>query len=55
MLGTVQTVLVEGRAVNGRSIGLTGNYIPVYAPEGASEGDLAEVVLADDNVVWGQR
>ncbi len=55
MLGTVQTVLVEGRAVNGRKIGLSGNYIPVYAPEGASEGDMAEVVLTEDDVVWGQR
>ncbi len=54
-LQTTQTILVESRKINGRMIGLTDNYIPVYAPDLAQEGDLAEVLLSDGNICWGQR
>ena len=55
MVGTKQTILVEGREVKGRNIGFTDNYIPVYAPSGSAEGQLAEVLLSSKNIVWGQR
>lgn len=55
MLGTEQTVLVEGRKVKGRNIGLTDNYIPVFAPEGSKEGEMVSVLLSRENVVWEQR
>ena len=54
-LSTKQTMLVESRKINGRMIGLTDNYIPVYAPEQAVEGELTEVVLSEENICWGQR
>lgn len=54
-LSTKQTMLVESRKINGRMIGLTDNYIPVYAPELAGEGELAEVFLTEENICWGQR
>lgn len=55
MIGTTQTVLVEGRKVNGSNIGFTDNYIPVYAPAGSTEGSLLEVELTGEKIVWGQR
>ncbi|MCK5132248.1 MAG: MiaB/RimO family radical SAM methylthiotransferase [Candidatus Sabulitectum sp.] len=54
-LSTTQTMLVESRTLNGRMIGLTDNYIPVYAPELAEEGKLVEVFLSEENICWGQR
>ena len=55
MMDTIQTVLVEGREVHDRKIGLTDNYIPVYAPKGSIEGSLVKVKLSRKNIVWGQR
>ncbi len=49
------TVLVESRMVNNKMIGLTDNYIPVYAPPGAKEGDLVQVKLTSETICWGQR
>ncbi len=54
-LDTTQTMLVESRRINGRMIGLTDNYIPVFAPESAGEGELAEVHLTRETICWGQR
>ncbi|MCD4706833.1 MAG: tRNA (N(6)-L-threonylcarbamoyladenosine(37)-C(2))-methylthiotransferase MtaB [Candidatus Sabulitectum sp.] len=54
-LFTKQTMLVESRTINGRMIGLTDNYIPVYAPEMAKEGELTDVRLTEENICWGQR
>jgi len=54
-LNTAQTMLVESRTLLGRKIGLTDNYIPVFAPEGAMDGELVSVVLSEENVCWGQR
>jgi tRNA A37 methylthiotransferase MiaB len=55
MLGTTQSVLVEGRVVNGRNVGFTDNYIPVFAPADSVEGSLKDIVLTEQNIVWGQR
>ncbi len=55
MTGTVQTILVEGRKILGRNIGLTDNYIPVYAPEGSTEGELVQLELTRSDIVWTQR
>ncbi len=54
-LNTTQTMLVESRKIDGRNIGLTDNYIPVFAPDTTEEGDLAEVILSEETVCWGQR
>lgn len=55
MEGTGQIMLVEGRKSRGRNIGLTDNYIPVYAPDGSTEGQLVQLELTADNIVWTQR
>ncbi len=55
MEGTRQTMLVEGRRSQGRNIGLTDNYIPVFAPEGSTEGQLVELELTASSIVWNQR
>jgi threonylcarbamoyladenosine tRNA methylthiotransferase MtaB len=54
-LNTKQTMLVESRTIDGRKIGLTDNYIPVFAPDGINDGELTDVVLTDENVCWEQR
>ncbi len=56
-LGTEALVLVESRKDEdtGRLIGMTDNYIPVIAPEGAEEGDLLEMTLGMENVCWDRR
>jgi len=54
-LSATREMLVEGRKRNGRNIGFTDNYIPVYAPDSAAEGELAEVVLSEDNICWDMR
>jgi len=55
MIGTRQTMLVEGRMLRGANIGFTDNYIPAFAPSGATEGDLVELELNRSNICWGQR
>ncbi len=54
-LSTKQTMLVESRQIDGRMIGLTDNYIPVFAPETAEAGELTEVFLTEETICWGQR
>jgi threonylcarbamoyladenosine tRNA methylthiotransferase MtaB len=51
-ISTTREMLVEGRMRNGRNIGFTDNYIPVYAPDGAEEGELTKVVLSEDTICW---
>jgi threonylcarbamoyladenosine tRNA methylthiotransferase MtaB len=48
-------MLVESRKINGRTIGFTDNYIPVYAPDNSVEGEITEVVLTEDSICWEQR
>ncbi len=55
MIGTTQTILVENREYMGSMLGLTDNYIPVKAPEGAGEGELVQVELTRENICWGLR
>ncbi len=54
-LSTTNTMLVESRKIDGKKIGLTDNYIPVFAPENAKEGELVEVSLSEENICWGLR
>jgi len=54
-LSSTREMLVEGRKRSGRNIGFTDNYIPVYAPYGAAEGELVEVVLSEDTICWSLR
>ncbi len=54
-ISSTREMLVEGRKRNGRNIGFTDNYIPVYAPEAAVEGELAEVTLSEDTICWSLR
>ncbi len=54
-LSSTRTMLVESRTINGRMIGFTDNYIPVFAPEKAQEGELTDVRLTEDSICWEQR
>jgi threonylcarbamoyladenosine tRNA methylthiotransferase MtaB len=52
MRGSGEIILVEGRRHGSSRVGLTGNYIPVAAPQGSREGELLAVTLDDTNILW---
>lgn len=54
-VGEEALILVEGRMMKGRMIGLTDNYIPLMAPENSTEGELLRITISTDNVCWGLR
>jgi threonylcarbamoyladenosine tRNA methylthiotransferase MtaB len=54
-LGTSARALVEGRSHDGGLVALTDNYIPLRAPEGASEGDEISIPVTRENVLWNLR
>lgn len=55
MVGSQGLILVEGRKYGGRPVGLTDNYIPLTAPEGAEEGTMVQVAVTAENICWGLR
>jgi tRNA A37 methylthiotransferase MiaB len=54
MLGEDAICLVEGRSMEGESVGMTDNYIPVLCGD-AEEGEMLPMELTRENVAWGRR
>ncbi len=56
-VGEDALALVEGRSPDGaeRLICMTDNYIPLLAPEGATEGELLHLRIRAEDVCWGTR
>ena len=53
-LGSDALCLVEGREMDGATVGMTDNYIPVLL-RGGSEGEMVRVKLTQGNIAWGRR
>lgn len=51
-LGRPARALVEGRLSGGARIAMSDNYIPVRVPAGAREGEMVDVVFAEENIAW---
>ncbi len=54
-VGEEALILVEGRTLRGTMIGLTDNYIPLFSPEGSTEGSLVSLTVTEDNICWELR
>jgi threonylcarbamoyladenosine tRNA methylthiotransferase MtaB len=54
-IGEDALILVEGRMLRGRMIGLSDNYIPLLSPAGSVEGSLVSVTVTEDNICWELR
>lgn len=54
-LGTSVRALVEKRSYEGGLVAVSDNYIPLRAPEGASEGQEVLVRITPENLLWNLR